>query len=118
MKFEYNGNLLEEDRIDLVASEIKEKYSQISREKAKEAAMLEGKISHKKTLIDELNRLYNIMFVTKDEKNIFLIVYSDFLNILNNTEFNETTNKYYLIAEQISNYLQKEADFPYASDFA
>ena len=57
MHFEYNGNLLEDDRINLVANEIVNKYSQISLEKAKEAAMLEGKISDSKTVNDELNRL-------------------------------------------------------------
>ena len=63
MMFEYNGNLLEVDRINLVAKEITDKYPQISIEKAKEAAMLEGKISSNKTVNDELNRLYNIMLV-------------------------------------------------------
>ena len=38
MDFEYNGNLLEDDRINLVANEIVNKYSQISFERAKEAA--------------------------------------------------------------------------------
>ena len=57
MHFEYNGNLLEDDRINLVANEIVNKYSQISFERAKEAAMLEGKISSPKTVNDELNRL-------------------------------------------------------------
>ena len=56
MDFEYNGNLLEDDRINLVANEIVNKYSQISLEKAREAAMLEGKISDYKTINDELNR--------------------------------------------------------------
>ena len=55
MMFEYNGNLLEVDRINLVAKEITDKYPQISIEKAKEAAMLEGKISSNKTVNDELN---------------------------------------------------------------
>lgn len=57
MHFEYNGNLLEDDRINLVANEIVNKYSQISFERAKEAAMLEGKIYSPKTVNDELNRL-------------------------------------------------------------
>ena len=70
MDYEYNGNLLEEDRINLVANEIINKYSQISLEKAKEAAMLEGKISNTKTVNDELNRLYNIMLVNSDNKEI------------------------------------------------
>ena len=77
MDFEYNGNLLEDDRINLVANEIVNKYSQISLEKAREAAMLEGKISDYKTINDELNRLYNIMLVNSDNKEIVIIVYKD-----------------------------------------
>ena len=50
MDFEYNGNLLEDDRINLVANEIVNKYPKISIEKAKEAALLEGKISSNKTI--------------------------------------------------------------------
>ena len=73
MDFEYNGNLLEDDRINLVANEIVNKYSQISLEKAREAAMLEGKISDYKTINDELNRLYNIMLVNSDNKEIVII---------------------------------------------
>ena len=38
MRFEYNGNLLEEDRIHLVAKEIIDKDPQISIEKAQKAA--------------------------------------------------------------------------------
>ena len=79
MDFEYNGNLLEDDRINLVANEIVNKYSQISLEKAREAAMLEGKISDYKTINDELNRLYNIMLVNSDNKEIVIIVYKDYL---------------------------------------
>lgn len=78
MDFEYNGNLLEDDRINLVANEIVNKYSQISLEKAREAAMLEGKISDYKTINDELNRLYNIMLVNSDNKEIVIIVYKDY----------------------------------------
>ena len=44
MKYEYNGHLLEEERINLVVKEIVEKYPLVSVERAKEVAMLEGRI--------------------------------------------------------------------------
>lgn len=94
MDFEYNGNLLEDDRINLVANEIVNKYSQISLEKAREAAMLEGKISDYKTINDELNRLYNIMLVNSDNKEIVIIVYKDYLEVLKNSNIEEGRNNY------------------------
>ena len=50
MEYKYNGNLLEEDRIDLVANEIIMKYPEININNAKEIAMLEGRISEDKNL--------------------------------------------------------------------
>lgn len=116
MKFEYNGNLLEDERINLVANEIINKYPQVSMEKAKDAAMLEGKISSNKTVNDELNRLYNIMLVNCNNKNLVSLVYRDFLNILKNNHLGENTNYIYLV-EGINNYLQNYAEFPFLSDY-
>ena len=117
MKFEYNGNLLEDERINLVASEIIAKYPQVSIEKAKEAAMLEGKISTViKTVNDELNRLYNIMLVNSDNKNIVSLVYKDFLNILRTIDENDD-NIYINLVNGINDYLQNYSDFPFLSDY-
>lgn len=116
MNFEYNGNLLEEDRINLVANEIINKYSQISFEKAKEAAMLEGKISDYKTANDELNRLYNIMLVNSDNKEIVAIVYKDFLEVLKNTNI-EDINNYINLVNGINSYLQNYTEFPFLNDY-
>ena len=115
MIFEYNGNLLEEDRINLVVKEITSKYPQISIEKAKEAAMLEGKISSNKTVDDELKRLYNIMLVNSENKNIETLIYKDFLKLLK--ENNVEDNNYIYLAEGINNYLQNYAEFPFLSDY-
>ena len=116
MMFEYNGNLLEVDRINLVAREITDKYPQISIEKAKEAAMLEGKISSNKTVNDELNRLYNIMLVNCESKNIVTLIYKDFLKLLKEKHIEEDNNYIYLV-EGINNYLQNYAEFPFLSDY-
>lgn len=114
MDFEYNGNLLEEDRINLVAKEIISKYPQISIDKAKEAAMLEGRISETKTINDELNRLYNIMIVSSNDKNIVSSIYKDFVQILYNYEYNGI---YINIADKIKEYLQNDSEFPLISDY-
>lgn len=116
MNFEYNGNLLENERIDLVANEIINKYPQINIEKAKEAAMLEGKISEDKTVNDELNRLYNIMLVNCDDKNVVSLVYKDFLNVFKNN-YSEQNNNYIDLINGINNYLQSYAEFPFLSDY-
>ena len=117
MEFEYNGNLLEDDRINLVANEIVNKYSQISLEKAREAAMLEGKISDYKTINDELNRLYNIMLVNSDNKEIVIIVYKDYLEVLKNSNIEEGRNNYINLVDGINAYLQNYAEFPLLSDY-
>ena len=117
MDFEYNGNLLEDDRINLVANEIVNKYSQISLEKAREAAMLEGKISDYKTINDELNRLYNIMLVNSDNKEIVTIVYKDYLEVLKNSNIEEGRNNYINLVDGINAYLQNNAEFPFLSDY-
>lgn len=117
MDFEYNGNLLEDDRINLVANEIVNKYSQISFERAKEAAMLEGKISSSKTVNDELNRLYNIMLVNSDNKEIVTIVYKDFLEVLKNSNIEEDRDNYINLVDEINAYLQNNAEFPLLSDY-
>ena len=112
MDFAYNGNLLEGDRIDLVANEIVNKYPQISLEKAKEAAMLEGKISNTKTVDDELNRLYNIMLVNSDDKEIVAIVYIDFLEVLKKSAIEKDSDNYIKLVDGINAYLHSNADFP------
>ena len=117
MDFEYNGNLLEDDRINLVANEKVNKYSQISIEKAREAAMLEGKISDYKTINDELNRLYNIMLVNSDNKEIVTIVYKDYLEVLKNSNIEEGRNNYINLVDGINAYLQNYAEFPLLSDY-
>lgn len=116
MNFEYNGNLLEEDRINLVAKEITDKYPQIDIEKAKEAAMLEGRISTNKTINDELNRLYNIMLINCDNKKIVSIVYKDFLPLLKDKKNPDIHNFIYL-AIRINNYLENYEEFPLLNEF-
>ena len=117
MHFEYNGNLLEDDRINLVANEIVNKYSQISFERAKEAAMLEVKISSPKTVNDELNRLYNIMLVNSDNKEMVTIVYKDFLEVLKNSNIEEDRENYINLVDGINAYLQNNDEFPFLSDY-
>lgn len=115
MKYEYNGNLLEEERVNLVANEIIEKYPQISIEKAKKAAMLEGKISNEKNLNMELERLYNIMLVNEENKDIVLLVYKDFINTIKDNQ--EESTKYYSLLEPINDYIKGYLDFPFLSDY-
>ena len=113
MKFEYNGNLLEEDRIKLVAHEIVNKYPQISYDKAEEAAILEGRISSPVTISDQLNRLYIIMLANKNNKNIVFTVFKDYLYILNCNLDNEDINIYINIIDKINNFLNNKSDFPF-----
>ncbi len=111
MKYEYNGNLLEDERINLVANEIISAYPQISFDNAKEAAMLEGKISTDKNFEMEFNRLYNIITIMKNDKNIVRIIYKDLVNLLVSNKEHEKISYYYEIALNISNFLMDRGDF-------
>ena len=117
MEYEYNGNLLEDDRINLVASEIVNKYPQININKAMDAAMLEGKISSDKTVEMEFNRLYNIILVTNDDKKSVRPTYIDLVNLLKNNEDDERIKYYYTIALEIANFLLGKRDFPFLNEF-
>lgn len=112
MEYEYNGELTEEERINLVANEIKHAYPNIKYEKAKIAAMFEGKISKDKTLYNELNRLYNIMLVNHDDKITNEVVFNDYLNILKNSRTIHIKEKYFDIVKGIRDYFDYNAPFP------
>lgn len=117
MEYEYNGNLLECDRINLVTNEIVNKYPLIAINKAKEAAMLEGKISIDKNVEMQFNRLYNIMLVTQDNKQIVKDVYVDLVELLKNNKNDGKIRYYSLIALNIANFLTNQREFPYLDEF-
>lgn len=117
MKYEYNGNLLEDDRINLVANEIMQKYNDINQQQAQEAAMLEGKIS---TLPDnrmKFNRLYNILLVLRNDVMKTKEPYNDLVNLINNHPNDPDINYYYTVAIEIANYLMNKRDFPFLEEF-
>lgn len=116
MKYEYNGNLIENDRINNVASDIISLYPEITINEANEIALLEGKISEDKNLDMQFNRLYNIMLVMQDNKNIVKIVVNDLINILNDNKNDNNIKYYYNIAYQVLRYLSNERDFPYIDE--
>ncbi len=114
MHYEYNGNLLEEDRINLVANEIITAYPEIPVDKAKDIAMLEGKISTDCNLEMVFTRLYNIMLIMSNDKIIVKKVYLSLFNILN-ANANQNDGKidyYYQVLEEIYYFLNSEREFP------
>ena len=117
MEFEYKGNLLEEERVNLVANEITKKYSDISIEKAREAARLEGRISEEKTNEDELCRIYNIMLVNRDDKKLVIEVFRDFYNVVKDCYKKGIESNYLKVYEDIFEYLRGNLDFPFISDY-
>lgn len=117
MKYEYNGNLFENERIDLVANEIINKYPSINIVKAKEAAMLEGRISKDKTSEDELCRLYNIMLVNSDNKKIVLEIFRDFSNVAIDCYRKGIKSIYLQLIDGIYDYIKGIIDFPIISDY-
>ena len=117
MQYEYNGNLLEEDRINQVVNEIVTTYPEIPIDKAKEIAMLEGKISTDCNLEIVFTRLYNIMLIMSNDKSIVKRVYIDLFNILNANQNARKIDYYYQVLEEIYNFLNSERTFPLLDEF-
>ena len=117
MEYKYNGNLIEEDRIDLVANEIIMKYPKIDINNAKEIAMLEGRISENKNLEIQFNRMYNIILIEKDNNDIIKEVYSDLVDILKKNTDDDNFDYYYAITVEIVNYIMGNREFPYMNEF-
>lgn len=117
MEFEYNGNLLEEERINLVATEILQKYPEVDTNRAMEAALLEGRISGRVTINERLNRLYNIMLVNRDNKGIVAKVFTDFKNLLLGRSIDEYDSIYIRLCDGIISYLKDLSSFPFISDY-
>lgn len=113
MKYEYNGNLLEEDRVLLVANEIVEKYPEINFLLAQMAARLEGYISSKVTPDDKLNRLYNIMVVNQNNKELITKVYHDYTGILKFELSNIKNGKYITIGKILNDFIEGYCAFPF-----
>lgn len=116
MEYKYNGNLLEEDRIDLVTNEIIMKYPKIDINNAKEIAMLEGRISENKNLEIQFNRMYNIILIEKDNNDIIKEVYSDLVDILKKNTDDDNFDYYYAITVEIANYIMGSREFPYMNE--
>lgn len=115
MKYEYNGNLLEEDRVLLVAKEIMSKYQEITFLQAQMTARLEGYISDNVTPDDKLNRLYNIMLINQNDKKLISKVYQDYISILK-SELNKIKNyKYITISNMLKDYIDGYTSFPFVN---
>ena len=119
MDFKYNGNLTFDERVNQVAKEITDYYKDIKKSEALMIASLEDPITTDITPIIKFKRLYNIMFIMQQDKNIFNKVYKDL----------ENTFKEYLslgleekridrMMEEIIKYKKQERlDFPVISEF-
>ena len=116
MDYKYNGNMIEKDRIELVASEIIKKYPQIGIEKARDIAMLEERISEDKNIKMQFNRLYNIMLIMQSDKTLVKLVCADLIDILKKAEDKVDLKYYFDVAFQILKYILDERSFPFLGE--
>ena len=77
MRFEYNSNLVFEERVQFVTKEIMDAYPFISEKEAREAAIFSIPIDDRHTNDDEFNRYYYILRTIGITNKYFLIVFSD-----------------------------------------
>lgn len=117
MKYEYNGHLLEEERVNLVAQEITNKYPKISYGKAKDIARLEDSISSEPSLKMEFNRLYNIIVVMQDDLGIVKKIFIDLTEVINKYKDDTNLKYYYDIMKELMGFIKKERLFPYLEEF-
>lgn len=92
MRYEYNGNLEIEDRIDEVCSDIRSEYKDIPLEKLKKIAVLESPITYPVNLKIKFKRLYNILLVINNNVNLsstYDKVLKDLVSIYNNMSKDE-----------------------------
>ena len=116
MKYEYNGNLLEDERVELVSKEIISKYPEIDLEHAEEIAMLEGRISTNPNLEIEFTRLYNIMLIMSYNKEFVKKVYNDIVEVLKENNDDKKFVDYYNVVLEIANYLDNKREFPFLEE--
>ena len=115
MEYAYNGHLIDNKRVDLVAEEIIATYPQVSLIEAKEIAMLEGSISTPCNIDIIFNRLYNTMLIMSYNKNIVATIYQDLLMELE--KYPNVSDIYYNITTAIGDYLMNIRPFPYLEEF-
>lgn len=119
MDFEYNGNLEEKQRILQVAQEIISYYPEVTFERAKLIASLEEPITKNVDVIMYFKRLYNILFIVQQDKNISAKIYSEIIKVYNlylvSGLHDDTIDS---IKSEITKYFNKERlDFPVISEF-
>ena len=117
MKYEYNGHLLDKERVNLAAQEIILKYPKINYGKALDIASLEGSISTEPNLEMEFGRLYNIMLVMQDNEEVVKEVFIDLAEVINKYKDDNNLKYYYDISKEIVRFIKKERSFPYLEEF-
>ena len=119
MNFEYNGNLEERERVLQVAQEIINYYPEVTFEKAKLIASLEEPITKDVDGIMYFKRLYNILFIVQQDKNLSAKIYNEIIKVYNlylvSSLHDDTIDS---IMTEITKYLNGERiDFPVISEF-
>ena len=117
MNFEYNGNLLEDERIEKVAQDIRKQYPEISLQQARNIAMLEGPISTPCDLPMFFERYYHIMLIMKDEKELVKKVFDDLILVLERNREHPKIEHYKTVLIEILSYLNGLREFPYLKEF-
>ena len=112
MNYQYNGHLSEEERIELIATEIVKQYPEINDREAQKIAALEGSISTPCNFDMIFIRLYHIMLIMDQEKEIVRKVYQDLLSYLMESPLTDKFYFYQQVIIEIYRFLTDEREFP------
>lgn len=114
MKYEYNGHLTLEERIDLISKEITHKYPKINIETAKIIATIESPITTKPNILNHFMRLYNILFIIQKNKLLFSDISKDLINTYQYYTQHNKNEKIDTIMLETFNYLTNKTKYlPY-----
>ena len=117
MNYQYNGHLSEEERIEVVATEIVKQYPEINDREAKKIAALEGSISTNCNFDMIFTRLYHIMLIMNQDKKIVRKVYKDLLFCLKENQSTDKIDVYEQTIIEIYRFLMNEREFPLLEEY-
>lgn len=115
MRFEYNSDYPLEERIKIVAKEIRDDYPSISEEHAKLIAAMVRPLEDKVTNDDIFERYYFMMFLLPKNHPAFNSIYREILDIYHD---GLNYNLYNKAMEEIIKYANNERNkFPLLNEF-
>lgn len=114
MKYEYNGHLTLEERINNISQEIIKTYPEIDTKTAETIATIEHPITTEPSYLNHFARLYNILFIVQKNKVLFNNIFKDLIKTYQKYIQNNKNEKIDTIMLEIFAYVNNKTQYlPY-----